>query len=66
MRTAVASLCKHCIKPACGLCRTLTLHRKLAVAFRDPFLYKVFELALMANRELQQKQSTDSRLREQV
>ena len=36
------------------------------MAFRDPHLYKVFELALIANRELQEKQSTEQRLREQV
>ena len=51
---------------ACEWYRTLTLHRKLAVAFRDPQLYRVFELALMANRQLQNQASPEQRLREQV
>ena len=43
------------------------MHRKLAVAFRDPFLYKVFEIALMANKELQGRgAAAERRLREQV
>lgn len=51
--------------------RTLTLHRKLAVAFRDPYLHRVFELALLANTHLQSRLAhhSDSQgraLREQV
>ena len=32
--------------------RTLTQHRKLAVAFRDAALFKVFQLSLAALRQL--------------
>ena len=46
--------------------RTLTQHRKLAVAFRDQALFKVFELALVAMRQLQSTQMADTELREQV
>ena len=46
--------------------RTLTVHRKVAVAFRDPALFKVFELALLANQQLQADSGAERRLREQV
>ena len=46
--------------------RTLTQHRKLAVAFRDQSLFSIFELALVAMRQLKDSQVTDNDLREQV
>ena len=46
--------------------RTLTVHRKVAVAFRDPALFRVFELALLANQQLQADSGAERRLREQV
>ena len=44
--------------------RTLTLHRKMAVAFRDQALFKVFETALVAVRQLQS--SPQGKLKQEV
>lgn len=46
--------------------RTMTLHRKLAVAFRDASLLKVFQIAIAAMQQLQGNASADEKLREQV
>ena len=46
--------------------RTMTLHRKLAVAFRDSSLLKVFQIAIAAMQQLQGNASADEKLREQV
>ncbi len=46
--------------------RTMTLHRKLAVAFRDASLLKVFQIAIAAMQQLQGNTSADEKLREQV
>ena len=44
----------------------MTLHRKLAVAFRDASLFKVFQVAIAAMQQLQSNASADEKLREQV
>ena len=44
--------------------RTMTMHRKLAVAFRDSSLFKIFQVAIAAMQQLQG--SHDDKLREQV
>ena len=36
------------------------------MAFRDPYLFQVFELALLANRQLQANSNPERRLQEQV
>lgn len=46
--------------------RTLTQHRKLAVTFRDSSLFSIFELALVAMRQLMSSAVADNDLREQV
>lgn len=46
--------------------RTLTHHRKLAVAFRDQSLFSIFELGLVAMRQLKTSQFADNDLREQA
>ncbi|KAK9818400.1 hypothetical protein WJX72_012091 [[Myrmecia] bisecta] len=46
--------------------RTLTQHRKLAVAFRDHALFKVFQVSLVALRMLQGNQTADDKLKEQA
>ena len=46
--------------------RTLTQHRKLAVAFRDNALLKVFQLALGSVRTLAPPAQCSSKLQEQV
>ena len=46
--------------------RTMTQHRKLAVAFRDHSLFAVLSLALAALRQLQPSASADAKLREQA
>lgn len=46
--------------------RTLTQHRKLAVAFRDNALLKVFQLALGSLRALAPPAQCSSKLQEQV
>ena len=51
-------------QPTAG--RTMTLHRKLAVAFRDASLFKVFQVAIAAMQQLQSNASADEKLREQV
>ena len=51
-------------QPTAG--RTMTLHRKLAVAFRDASLFKVFQVAIAAMQQLQSSASADEKLREQV
>ncbi|CAK0751589.1 hypothetical protein CVIRNUC_002079 [Coccomyxa viridis] len=44
--------------------RTMTMHRKLAVAFRDSSLFKIFQVAIAAMQQLQG--SHDDKLREQA
>ena len=51
-------------QPTAG--RTMTLHRKLAVAFRDASLFKVFQVAIAAMQQLHSNGSADEKLREQV
>ncbi|CAL5227709.1 g10719 [Coccomyxa viridis] len=51
-------------QPTAG--RTMTLHRKLAVAFRDASLFKVFQVAIAAMQQLQSNASADEKLREQA
>ena len=51
-------------QPTAG--RTMTLHRKLAVAFRDASLFKVFQVAIAAMQQLQSNATADEKLREQV
>ena len=46
--------------------RTLTQHRKIAVAFRDQSLLKTFQLSLTALKQLQATSSADIKLKEQV
>lgn len=46
--------------------RTLTQHRKLAVAFRDNALLKVFQLAIGSLRTLAPPAQCSSKLQEQV
>ena len=46
--------------------RTMTQHRKLAVAFRDHSLFSVLNMALLALRQLQASASADAKLREQA
>lgn len=46
--------------------RTLTQHRKIAVAFRDQALLKTFQLSLTALKQLQSSSAADNKLREQV
>ena len=46
--------------------RTMTQHRKLAVAFRDHSLFSVLNVALLALRQLQASASADVKLREQA
>ena len=46
--------------------RTMTQHRKLAVAFRDGALLKVFQIAVTALQLLASNASADDKLREQV
>ena len=46
--------------------RTLTQHRKIAVAFRDQSLLKTFQLSLSALKQLQASLVADTKLKEQV
>lgn len=46
--------------------RTLTQHRKIAVAFRDQSLLKTFQLSLSALKQMQASASADLKLNEQV
>ena len=46
--------------------RTLTQHRKIAVAFRDQSLLKTFQLSLTALKQLQSTSAAGTKLREQV
>lgn len=46
--------------------RTLTQHRKIAVAFRDQSLLKTFQLSLSALKQLQGTSMADIKLKEQV
>lgn len=46
--------------------RTLTQHRKIAVAFRDQALLKTFQLGLTAMKQLQSSSAADSKLKEQA
>lgn len=46
--------------------RTMTQHRKLAVAFRDAALFKVFQTAITSLRLLQSNPTAEEKLREQV
>ena len=46
--------------------RTLTQHRKIAVAFRDQALLKTFQLSLTALKQLQSSNIADDKLKEQV
>jgi hypothetical protein len=45
--------------------RTLTQHRKIAVSFRDQSLFKIFQLSLVALKQLSDT-TADIKLREQV
>ena len=45
---------------------TPVAHVQVAVAFRDPYLFQVFELALLANKQLQAESTPDKRLQEQA
>ena len=46
--------------------RTLTQHRKIAVAFRDQSLLKTFQLSLTALKQLQGTSAAETKLKEQV
>lgn len=46
--------------------RTLTQHRKIAVAFRDQALLKTFQLAQTAMKQLHRSNAADNKLKEQV
>lgn len=46
--------------------RTLTQHRKVAVSFRDQSLFQVFQVALMALRQLLDNAAASDKLKEQV
>ena len=46
--------------------RTLTQHRKIAVAFRDQSLLKTFQMSLSALKQLQGAGMADVKLKEQV
>lgn len=46
--------------------RTLTQHRKIAVAFRDQSLLKTFQMSLTALKQLQSSTGADTKLKEQV
>lgn len=46
--------------------RTLTQHRKIAVAFRDQSLLKTFQLSLTALKQLQGPSAAETKLKEQV
>ncbi len=46
--------------------RTLTQHRKVAVSFRDQSLYQVFQVSLVALRQLLGNPAAGEKLREQV
>ena len=46
--------------------RTLTQHRKIAVAFRDQSLLKTFQLSLTALKQLQGMSAAETKLKEQV
>ena len=51
-------------QPTAG--RTMTQHRKLAVAFRDAGLLKVFQIAVAALQLLASNAAADDKLRELV
>lgn len=46
--------------------RTMTQHRKPAVAFRDTALFKVFQTAIASLQLLQSNTAAEEKLREQV
>ena len=46
--------------------RTMTQHRKIAVAFRDQSLLKTFQLSLTALKQLQGTAAAETKLKEQV
>lgn len=46
--------------------RTLTQHRKIAVAFRDQSLLKTFQISLAALKQLQSTAADETKLKEQV
>lgn len=46
--------------------RTLTQHRKIAVAFRDQSLLKTFQISLAALKQLQITSAAETKLKEQV
>lgn len=46
--------------------RTMTQHRKIAVAFRDQSLLKTFQLSLTALKQLQGTSAVETKLKEQV
>ena len=46
--------------------RTLTQHRKIAVAFRDQSLLKTFQMSLTGLKQLQNSVGADTKLKEQV
>lgn len=46
--------------------RTMTQHRKIAVAFRDQSLLKTFQLSLTALKQLQGTSAAETKLKEQV
>eukprot|EP00951_Prasinocladus_malaysianus_P012229 scaffold91009_cov49-Prasinocladus_malaysianus.AAC.3 len=56
-------LVTECNQPTPG--RTLTQHRKIAVSFRDLALYKIFQMSLIALRQLFTEGGTQDKLREQ-
>jgi exportin-7 len=56
-------LVTECNQPTPG--RTLTQHRKIAVSFRDLALFKIFQMSLIALRQLYSDPASDDKLREQ-
>lgn len=56
-------LVTECNQPTPG--RTLTQHRKIAVSFRDLALFKIFQMSLIALRQLYSESSIDDKLRDQ-
>lgn len=56
-------LVTECNQPTPG--RTLTQHRKIAVSFRDLALFKIFQMSLIALRQLYSDPASGDKLREQ-